>query len=189
VDAARPSVVLHGFGGGIVSNSNIGLRLAQIILESVIGPQRVALCLPLRAQDRDDRWTTTSDNASDLRNCRIDLRKLDAAVVSLSVDGTPEALPRAEAVEKLAAAIVENSRGSAELSRQLPFAITDKGDTWLVQGSDNAARAAEDPGPFHLEVQKRDARVLDMWFEWVLPTPPEVKELIRQSMRKPRGSL
>jgi hypothetical protein len=30
-----------------------------------------------------------------------------------------------------------------------------------------------------MEVQKRDARVLDLWFEWILDIPPEVDDLLR----------
>jgi hypothetical protein len=184
----RPSVVLHGFDGGIVNNPDIALRLAQIILESVIGPERLALCSPLRVQDRDERWAVISSHISSSRDCRIDIRKLDAAIVLLGVENPPEALPKMLTVEKFAAAIVENARDSTELQRQLPFTVSDKGDTWLVRGSGNPDRAAEGPGPFYLEVRKRDARVLDMWFEWILHAPPEVKELMRQSARKPPES-
>lgn len=185
-DIARPSVLLRGFDGGIVNNSGIALRLAQIILESLIGPQRLTWCSPLQAEDREDRWEIASSNPSASRDCKIEIRKLDAAVVSLGVPNPPEALATAAAIEKFSAALAENEWGQNELRRQLPLAVSDKGDTWLVQGSGNAARDVEGPGPLHLEVQKRDARVLDIWFEWVLPTPPEVKELLRQNARKPR---
>lgn len=52
----------------------------------------------------------------------------------------------------------------------------------MAKGGD-ADRTTEGPGLFPMEVQNRDARVLDLWFEWVLDTPPEVDELLR-AMRK-----
>jgi hypothetical protein len=53
----------------------------------------------------------------------------------------------------------------------MPLTVSDEGSTWLIQGSFNRDHANEGPGPFKLEVQKRDAKVLDMGFEWILKAP------------------
>ena len=110
----------------------------------------------------------------------MEIRKLDAAILSLGVPNPLEMLSSMPIVEKFAAILAEDAGDADELRQQLPFAVTDHGDTWLVRGSRNQNRMVEGPGRFHLEVQKRDARVLDMCFEGVLHTPPEVKEALRR---------
>ena len=174
----RPGATLHGFVGGIVSNANTASRLAQIILETLIGPRNLASCLPLRAQDCGDRWSVSGAGELDAGRCRIDIHKPDAAILSLGVEAPPEVLDTAEIAEKFAAVLAEQA--SDKTVRQAPFTVTDRGDTWLVRGSYNADRAVEGRGPFQLEVRKRDAAVIDMFSEAVIHTPPEVIEALRR---------
>ena len=176
----RPSIVLHGFLGGIINNTNVAQRLARCILEGLLGPEKVLACLPLEIRDDGDRWSITGADA-DGSNCRVVIRKSDAAILSLGSQSPPEVLRNEDTVEKFAAILAENAGDPAEVNQQLPFAITDRGDTWFVRGSRNADHAVEGPGAFCLEVRKRDARVLDMWFEGVLHTPPEVREALRRN--------
>lgn len=176
--ADRPSVVLHGFVGGIVPSGNSAMRLARIIVESPVGRGGLPTCSPLQAQDHGDRWSINSAGGDGTQGCVIDIRKRDAAIVLHGVQKPPEVLGDAATVEKFASVLAEDAGGAGELSRQLPFAVTDHGDAWLVRGSGNADRAVEGPGPFHLEIRKRDARVMDMYFEGVLHTPHEVKEAL-----------
>ena len=174
----QPSVVLHGFHGGIVNNAKVAQRLATVILNAVEGPGRGAACRPLAAKDHGDRWliTCTDSDASNIRS--VDIRKSNAAVRFLGIKGPPQVLPNEDAAEKFAAILAENAGDADEVSQQSPFVVTDRGDAWFVRGSRNADRTFE--GPFRLEVQKRDARVLDMCFEGVLHVPPEVTAALRK---------
>lgn len=180
----RPSVVLQGFHGGIVGSADIALRLAQILLQNLVGKARLASCLPLQAHDRGDRWSITGADGEEADACRIDIRKRDAAIAALGIERCPEVLGDPATVEKFAAVLAESAGGPAEPNRQMPFSVANHGATWLVRGSANADRMVEGPGPFRLEVQKRDARVLDMVFEGIIHTPPEVKELLRGNKRR-----
>jgi len=85
---------------------------------------------------------------------------------------------------KTFAMLVLRSASQEGVNEQLPLSVSDQGDTWLVQGSLNRDRAAEGPGPFKLEVQKRDAKVVDIGFEWVLKVPPEVQAAIGRALRE-----
>lgn len=180
--ADRPSIVLHGFIGGIVNNADIARRLAGIILESRLGANRFATYLPLQVQDCGASWLIKGSGEAPA--CSIGIRKRDGAALSLEMENHADALGGTVAAEKFASALAENAGGAAEASRQLPFAVADNGGSWLVHGSGNADRSVEGVGPFRLEVQKRDARVLDMCFEAVMHTPPEVREALRGNKRK-----
>jgi len=176
------------FDGGIVNNATIASRIAHLILESLIGSTELLANMPLRVTDRADKWSIRGNQeagSSVPGSCDLEIRKRDAEVVVLSDQQTPDLLSDPPAAEKFASAVLVNAAGEEELSRQSPLIVDDKGETWRVRGSGNANRAVEGPGPFELEVQKRDARVLDMWFEWVLNTPPEVQVLLRTSVGKP----
>jgi hypothetical protein len=83
----------------------------------------------------------------------------------------------------LAAILADRADNVAGSSRQLPFVVTDQGDTWLVRGSYNVDRSVEGPGPFRLEVRKRDAAVLDMCFEMVLHTPVKAQDALPENGR------
>jgi hypothetical protein len=118
-------------------------------------------------------------SSGSLRLCDIEIRKRDAAIRVLSDQGTQYLLDDPAVAEKFGSAVLANAAGESELRRQLPLMVEDKEEIWRVRGSGNADREIEGPGPFLMEVQKRDARVLDMWFEWILDTPPEVDDLLR----------
>ena len=179
--APRPSIVLHGFTGGIAGSADIALRVAQVVLEGLLGQRELSAYLPLQAQDRADTWSISCAVGGDAGICNIDIRKLDGAVLATGVARQEQLLPNATIVEKLAAILAESAGGAAEPGRQEPFAVTDNGDTWLVRGSYNLDRSVEGKGPLHLEIRKRDAAVLDMCFEGVMHLPPEVKALLREA--------
>lgn len=54
-----------------------------------------------------------------------------------------------------------------------------------MRGSHNKDGTVEGIGPFRILVRKRDARVLEIYFEYFMRTPPEVQALLRASARKP----
>jgi hypothetical protein len=187
-DSDLHMAVTELFDGGIVNNADIASRIAHLILEHLIGSTALSANMPLRVTDRGDKWLIRGNRAASpavLGSCDLEIRKRDAEVVVSSDQQTQDLLSNRAAVERFASAVLENAAGKEELSRQSPLIVDDKGVTWRVRGRGNANRAVEGPGPFELEVQKRDARVLDMWFGWVLNTPPEVQALLRTSAGNP----
>ena len=187
-DSDLHMAVTELFDGGIVNNANIASRIAHLILEPLIGSTALSANMPLRVTDRADKWSIQGNRAASSAvpgSCNLEIRKRDAEVLVLSDQQTQDLLSNPAAAERFASAVLENSAGKEELSRQSPLIVDDKGVTWRVRGSGNANRAIEGPGPFELEVQKRDARVLDMWFGWVLNTLPEVQALLRASAGNP----
>lgn len=175
----RPSIVLHGFHGGIVNGPDIAVRLARIVLAGPAGPISPVVGSPLQAEEVGDRWSISDASDSIRTERRIEMRKRDAAVLSIAGVRPTDAVPDPTAAEKFATALADNAGSPGESSRQMPFAVIDKGDTWVVRGSYNADRAAEGLGPFCVEIRKQDARVLDMGFEGVIQMPTEVQELLR----------
>lgn len=175
----RPSVVLQGFIGGVVNTADAASRLAQVILGRLVGQRRLERCLPLQVQDRGDRWSLSGSGGDPPSECRIEINKLDAAVLSLGVPTPPEILSDAATAQKFAAILAETAGDGAGSEQHARCAVTDRGNTWLVRCGGHITPAIEGPGPFLMEVQKRDARVLDLWFEWVLDTPPDVDDLLR----------
>ena len=175
----RPSVVLQGFIGGVVNTADAASRLAQVILGRLIDQRRLARCLPLQVQDRGDRWFLSGSGEDRPPECRIEIDKLDARVLSLGVPTPPEILRDAATAREFAAILAETGGDGASSEQHSRCAVTDRGDTWLVRCRGHIPPATEGSGPFRLEIQKRDARVLDIWFEWNLYTPPEVDELLR----------
>lgn len=186
-DSDLNMAVIALFDGGVVNNANIAARLARLILEPLIGAAELAANLPLRVEDRGDNWAIQGSREAPGRPgaCDLDIRKRDAAVLVSGDRPARDLLCDPALAEAFAAAALENANGDEELRRQMPLVVSDQGEIWRVRGSHNADRAVEGPGPFHLEVQKRDARVLDMWSEWVLHTPPDVQALLRASAKRP----
>jgi|SRR6185437_6067351 len=175
----RPSVVLQGFIGGVVNTADAASRLAQVMLGRLVGQRRLARCLPLQVQDRGDRWSLSGSGGDRPSECRIEIDKLDATVLSLGVPTPPEILSDAATAQKFAAILAETAGDGAGSEQHWRCAVTDRGNTWLVRCRSNITPAIEGQGPFRLEVQKRDAQVLDIWFEWHVDAPPEVDELLR----------
>jgi len=180
-------MLLGAASGGVVNNAKVASQIAQLLLEPLIGATEALVNMPLRVEDRGDRWWITGNRSaagSDERGAGpIEVRKHDSAI--LAPGATGNLLGDAASAEKFAATILANAAGVEELRRQSPLIAEDHGDSWRVRGSANAKRVAEGPGPFELLVQKRDARVLDMWFEWVLNTPPDVQSMLRARASKP----
>ena len=188
-DSDLHMAVITLFDGGVVNNASIAARLAQLILEPLIGASELAANLPLRIEDHGDNWAIRggrmASGSGTPRTCDLDIRKLDAAVLISGDRPAQDLLGDPALAEKFAAAVLESTNGEEELRQQSPLIVSDQGETWRARGSRGADRTVEGPGPFHLEVQKRDARVLDMWFEWVLHTPPDVQALLRASAKRP----
>lgn len=63
---------------------------AQVILGRLVGQRRLARCLPLQVQDRGDRWSLSGSGGDRPSECRIEIDKLDATVLSLGVPTPPE---------------------------------------------------------------------------------------------------
>ncbi|MBV9860409.1 MAG: hypothetical protein JO038_09950 [Alphaproteobacteria bacterium] len=186
-DSKLHMAVTNLFDGGVVNNANIASQIAQMILKSLIEQAELLASMPLRVEDRGDRWQITGNRGiagSDEPGVGpIEVRKHDSAILAPRAAGN--LLGDAAIAEKFAAKVLANIAGRGELRRQRPLVAEDNGDSWRVRGSANAKRTAEGPGPFELLVQKCDARVLDMWFEWVLNTPPDVQSMLQASARKP----
>jgi len=171
--------VVAMYEGGIVNNRKVAQRLAMIILGGAKEPSNNRL---VNVEDRGDRWfingsLSTPSTGNDGYN--VELRKRDAMVLTANPPFRGNVLDGPLIVKEFAEAIIENRGGVAEVKRQSPLAVHDKGDIWLVRGSGNAHHAIEGPGPFELQVRKEDAQVIDVWTAWILKTPPEVQELLR----------
>lgn len=180
--------VIELFDGGVINNANIALKVANLVQESLGHGNEASARLPINITDRGDSWSVplsgwVGADGGVVR--RLEIRKRDAAIVPAEGPFARDLLGDAAIAEKFAAAILENAAGTAALGRQAPLTVEDRGETWRIRGSANADRASEGPGPFELEVKKRDARVLDMKFEWVLETPPDVLEMLRASGVEP----
>jgi hypothetical protein len=201
----EPSTVAkHGVGigilllgaaqGGVVNNRNIAVRLAELLFGSFLGSSELQGNIAFQIVDAGDWWSVRGSLAGPARHmstlCEFRIVKSDATVIDEHGGAPRDLLGDAAIAEKFAAALLENAAGAAELQRQRPLVVEDRGETWRIRGGANADRAVEGPGPFALEVQKRDARVLDIKFEWVLETPPDLREMLRggeAARRRPRG--
>ena len=162
--------------GGII-NSKLAARLAEIFLEPIIESEELHINLPFYTKDCDDMWFVWDRTTGHLNTCSIQIRKRDGAI--LTVNGkniTVDILHSSSQAEKFAKLVVQNLRGEKELQRQLPFSVVDQLTTWLIKGRP-AVSETEGPGPCHLEVEKHDARLVDLWFDWLLKVPPEAKTL------------
>ncbi len=191
-DEVSASILLLGAAqGGVINNRSVAARMAELLFGSLLGSTELPANMALQIVDAGDRWSVRESIAgpapqmSKVRDFQI--VKIDAAIVPAEGPFAGDLLGDAAVAEKFAAAILENAAGTAELRRQAPLTVEDRGETWRIRGSANADRASEGPGPFELEVQKRDARVLDMKFEWVLETPPDVLEMLRASKAASKG--
>jgi len=189
-DTPSPMVELfYCANGGVVSNAATASRLAQLILEPLIGEAKLSANLPLIVEKHGDLWSITGNRKSagfgDVDPCHLEIRQIDAAVSGLSNPESHDLLADATIAEEFTAAICEETYGEARSQGELPWRAEDKGKTWLVRGSHNKDGAVEGIGPFRILVRKRDARVLDIRFEYFRRTPPEVQALLRAVMKKP----
>lgn len=171
----NPSVILRGFSEGLVGAAELALEIARIILEG--NRQEAAASRPLRTQDMGDRWSIYGTDPGHPDLVSMTIQKCNAAILSIN-DELPCALPTAGTAERFAAALVQAQGGKEELDQQRPFSIIDKDGNWIITGSRNSNRSAAGPGCFRLNVQKRNAQVLDISTEWVLEILPEVRSLL-----------
>jgi hypothetical protein len=183
------------FDGGIANTPKIAEDIARLVLgslaEAASGPTTLFTDADdLSVEDRAETWLVTAaprepSSGRGTRTRHIEIRKRDAMVNMVNCHEEGDLIANPAVAEKFALAILGNTAGEAELRRQLPLTVSDNAQTWVVKGSGNAARAHDGPGPFTLELQKANGRVLDMWFEWVLAIPPDVRTILRDSARKP----
>lgn len=166
--ADAPSVILHGFAGGIVNSADLALRLAQVILDGAQRSDKPTTRTSLQVQDRGSSWSVRSVDGNGADVYEIDIRKRDAAICDRNFQQPLDVLGDMAVAEKFAAVLARASAGAADFNWQLPLTVIDRGDAWLVRGSDNPRPAPEGLGPFHLGVRKRDAKVLDMFFEGII---------------------
>jgi len=143
----RPSIVLHGFQGGIVHSAKVARELSEILLDAWVPPQAFAACLPLNAQDDGDSWRVAGFGPDTQSVCSIEICKRDAAVLSLGGKSPLELLGAAATVQRIAAVLADSAGEPNEARLQRPFVVTDRGDSWLLRGSRNIDRAVEGPGP------------------------------------------
>ena len=192
-DSDLHMAVTELFDGGIVNNEKIAAEIARLVLESATEANNDKAHVPgstveVSIAENDDAWlatvcSTPQQDVAAARPLRIEIRKRDARVRILAGPQLRYLLASHVAAENFAAVLVTNAAGEEELQRQMPLIVNDNGDTWLVNGRGNVTHAKEGPGPFRLEVEKTDGRVLDMWFEWVIEMPPSVQALLSRNVR------
>lgn len=165
------AMLLQGFDGGIVCKADVALQLAMIIFPEIAeGP-------PPAIGDRGDQWLIRINRSEDDANY-VSIRKLDAAILADDGWRLTHALPNSKIAEKFTTILIESNYGDDELARQIPFTIINEGSTWRVSGRGDPNRADGGNGRFHLDVQKHDAQVLNMSFQWGLPVPKEITNLL-----------
>jgi len=178
--AVRPSILLmEAAHGGIVNNERVAKSLTRVVL------RRLASVGTL-AEDREvlgiealtDRWGLRMKENG--RSSWIEITKRDAAVSRPShlTNGQP-LLSGAAVAKEFAEILIKNLSREGAGGDQLPLSLKDKGSTWMIDGSHNADRAVEGTGLCHVEIQKKDCRVVDLCLEYVLHVPSVVKQLLR----------
>jgi hypothetical protein len=163
-------LLLEAAQGGVVNNTDVAMRLAWLLLTSSESPED----LPLEITDRGDKWLIRGKPQP---FGPIEIRKRDGAVAyGAGNRGQPTVLPTVQMAQRFGQIIIENARSAAELHRQLPLRVEDKGETWLVAGSGKADPQEGGPSGCRLEMRKRDACVVDFWFGWTLGTHPAIRD-------------
>jgi hypothetical protein len=84
--------------------------------------------------------------------------------------------------------LLEAHYGTAELERQRPLIVTDKGDQWQIDGSWNRDQKIEGKGPFFMSMRKFDGRVLDFGVWGVIHMDPKVKAMLEAHARQARAN-
>lgn len=79
----------------------------------------------------------------------------------------------AKTATALTAVLVSNNFGDDVLRRQEPLSASDGGDYWTIEGSFNRDRTSEGVGKLIAKVNKADARVISLMFDYVLIPPAE----------------
>jgi hypothetical protein len=171
---------LAAMNGGVAAKADTAQKLAEFFSGTFA---KHGKSYSIQLIDKGDRWQVQNHDPAAWEDNIIyfDIRKVDASLSPLP-DVAPNwtAIDTADAARKFAMLILKSVDPDGA-NDQLPLTAHDQGNTWLIQGSLNCNRAAEGPGPFKLEVQKRDAKVVDIGFEWVLKVPPEVRAALRRA--------
>src|SRR5215469_15885916 len=92
-------------------------------------------------------------------------------------------IPDAETAKSFGELLLERHYGQAELARQRPLIVQDKGDYWRVEGSWNRDGKVEWVGAFFLSVSKSDARVTDLGIHAIVHPHPSVRGIIEEHLR------
>lgn len=192
----KPSILLTGAAqGGIVNNIHIAAQLAAAVLESRLSHGGVLTASELRVDDAGDRWLVVPKEAQaqsvfrDEKHQGMEIYKQDAKFSFFNnQEDDSDIIFLAALAQRFAAIIITNLRGEAELIRQLPLLIKDEGKTWLLTGSGSADNRFGGPGACHFEIQKHDARVVDMRFDWVLKTSPETRDHLKAVLKRPTNT-
>jgi hypothetical protein len=99
----------------------------------------------------------------------------------------------AEHARSLAELLLHRHWGKAELERQRPLIVEDKGDCWRVEGSWNRERKIDpaEPlgvvkGPFYVTFWKYDGRVIDFGVPGLYEPDPKAVKLIEEDLRRQR---
>lgn len=71
--------------------------------------------------------------------------------------------------------LIKGNYGEIALSEQMPLIARDDGSIWVIEGSLNKDRSAEGPGTVIVKINKSDAKVISLLFDYVihpLQNPP-----------------
>ena len=121
-------MVLGLANGGVVNSSKLASQIAQLILEPLIGGAELLANMPLRVEDRGDRWRISGNRSSDeLGVGPLEVRKHDSAILAPGAAG--DLLGDAAIAQKFAATILSNAADAEEVRRQSPLVAEDNGDS------------------------------------------------------------
>jgi hypothetical protein len=169
-------MLLQGaLNGNIITDAQSALRVARLILRILAAPHGHFI-----VEDKGDRWSVVATVPPKIGNPsqQIDIKKEDATVLSPQ-RSKQDMFANCSAATEFAEIVIESAWGRADLKKQYPIAVSDSGKTWIVRGSRNADRAVEGLGPLNLEFLKGDGRVLNLFTEWFLDIPDDIKQFIR----------
>jgi hypothetical protein len=68
----------------------------------------------------------------------------------------------------LAEVLVESNFGVSKLEAQRPLVAYENGNFWIVEGSLNKERSVEGPGKLVVKIEKADASILYLGFDYVV---------------------
>jgi len=86
-----------------------------------------------------------------------------------------------EIAQAFAALILRRLHGDAELAKQQPLRVTDRGTDWAVMGSHQESGKLPDTGAWFIRVRKSDCRVEKFGHYEPLEIPEEVKAYIAKA--------
>jgi len=182
-------LLLEAAHGSLVNTAEFAARIAESVLDREIGTVKAPGNRVANVEDRGHCWSVRVERGKPQSaantEIEVEIQKRDAAVSGSGIGHPRPAIGTRELAEKIATLILRQKYGEDELQRQQPLRVEDKGDVWGVRGSFNIDRVLEGPGPFIIELQKRDARVLNILFEGVIKVLPDVQDLLRNTTNPP----